>query len=590
MEPEDVRQAEQHVPTGAEPDVRLSVLPGVWPHTVFARSPVAMAVVDRTGYVRAANPELARYLGRDVGNLVDTPMRRHAGPSHAAWELHDSTERRVRHADGHDLWAVVTAVPFPEAGAGASLVSFADATGRRDTERLLLHAAMHDSLTDLPNRRLLRDRLDTALARAVRTSARVAVLFVDLDRFKEVNDTWGHDVGDAVLVSVAAGIAGALRLGDTVARLGGDEFVVVCEDLDGDEDLDRLVGRLLHGIGRPVEVHGQHVLVSASIGVALAEAGAGEAEELMRRADLAMLQAKRHPGLPYVVAGAVPQVPSARPPDAVGLVTDLVSELRHALAGDRLVLHYQPVVRLDGRLMGLEALLRWPHPRLGTLAPADFLPLVVGTELAIELSDWVLRRAIRDAAGWADPGVRVSVNVWASQVARPGFAEQMAALLASAGLDARGLYLELHEQDLRDAGPSVIAGLRALKRMGVGLAIDDLGVAADASAGTPMTSAVTSETRPAPLRRMPVDTVKVSRAVVAGCVDDREDGVAVAAVAMAARAAGRHPLALGVETVEQLRLVRELDYGSVQGHLIGPPAALIDLRDVISARRITLPA
>lgn len=266
-------------------------------------------------------------------------------------------------------------------------------------------------------------------------------------------------------------------------------------------------------------------------------------------------------------------------------MTDLVSELRHALAGNRLVLHYQPVVRLDGRLMGLEALLRWPHPRLGVLGPVDFLPLVVGTELAIELSDWVLRRAIRDAAGWDDPGLRVSVNVWATQVARPGFAERTAALLSAAGLAARGLYLELHEQDLRDGGPSVVAGLRALKLLGVGLAIDDLGVAD----GTPTTGTVTSEARRAPLRRMPVDTVKVSRTVVAGCVDDREDGVAVAAVAMAARAAGRHPLALGVETVEQLRLVRELDYGSVQGHLIGPPAALIDLREVISARRIVLP-
>ena len=208
----------------------------------------------------------------------------------------------------------------------------------------------------------------------------------------------------------------------------------------------------------------------------------------------------------------------------------LTAELRHAIQADLLELHYQPVVRVDGHLMGLEALLRWQHPRLGMLLPEDFLPRVAGTELARSLSDWVLRAAVRDAASWHDPSLRVSVNMWAGEVARPGFSDTVAMLLTWAGLQAGGLYLELHERDLPEAGPSLGDELDRLRRMGVGLAIDDFG-----SGGTSL----------AGLRRLPVDTLKVDRSFVHGCVDDPEDGAVVAAVATAARAAGRHPLATG---------------------------------------------
>ena len=176
----------------------------------------------------------------------------------------------------------------------------------------------------------------------------------------------------------------------------------------------------------------------------------------------------------------------------------LTAELRHAIQADLLQLHYQPVVRVDGHLMGLEALLRWPHPRLGMLMPQDFLPRVAGTELARSLSDWVLRAAVRDAAGWHDPSLRVSVNMWADEVARPGFADTVAMLLTWAGLQARGLYLEMHEQDLPEAGPGLTDQLDRLRRLGVGLAIDDFG-----SGGTSL----------AGLRRLPVDTLKVDRHV-----------------------------------------------------------------------------
>jgi diguanylate cyclase (GGDEF)-like protein/PAS domain S-box-containing protein len=529
-----------------------------------------MAVVDGTGRVLDANPALAAYLGHHAAGLVGSDLHDHLADDDPGRLALGVADRRLRHALGHDVWAAVTVVPLPEAAPDALLVCVDDATGRRNTERMLLHAALHDSLTNLPNRRLLRDRLDTALTRAQRTAARVAVLFIDLDRFKEVNDSLGHDAGDTVLVSVANGLMGALRAGDTVSRLGGDEFVVVCDDVATDPDLSALVDRLRLGIGRPVRVRDRTIAMGASVGVALAGPGAATSDELLRLADLAMLSAKRRPDLPYVVAGPDPADPLGDHPHA----PDLMTQLRTAIQSDLLSLHYQPVVRPDGHLLGLEALLRWRHPRRGLLLPEDLLPRVAGTDLATSLSDWVLRAAVSAAATWGDPRLRVSVNVSAVELARPGFADNVAALLAWAGLAPRGLYIEMAERDLPEAGPGLAGQMEALRRMGVGVAIDGFG-----SGGTPLSG----------LRLLPVDTVKVGRDVVAGCVDDPEDGAVVAAVATAARATGRHALASGVETPAQLDLLRDLGYESVQGYLIGAPAPLIDLREVILNRRVELP-
>jgi diguanylate cyclase (GGDEF)-like protein/PAS domain S-box-containing protein len=567
-------QPEPPGPRGDAGGRDLSALsPGpVWLGPVFSRSPVAMAIIDGFGRVVSVNNALADYLGHDPIALIGTRLGERLVLEDIGRLRAGTVQRRLRHALGHDLWAQVSAVPLPEAGDGAVLVCLDDATGRRHTERVLLHAALHDSLTNLPNRRLLRDRLDTALARAQRTGGDVAVLFLDLDRFKEVNDTLGHDAGDEVLVSVANGILGAMRANDTVARLGGDEFVVICEDLGGEEDLRVLVDRLLLGVRQPVVVRGREVSVSASVGVAVAGPDAITGEDLLRRADHAMLRAKRRPELSYVAFydDAMDWDDDLAPREERGLS----AELRHAIQADLLELHYQPVVRLDGRLVGLEALLRWEHPRLGPLMPADFLPQVAGTELAGSLTDWVLRTAIREAARWADSALRVSVNVWAEQAARPGFADTVGLLLSWAGLHGRSLYLEMHEEELAAAGPGLAEELRRLHDLGVGLVIDDFG-----AGGTSLVD----------LRQLPVDTVKVDRGVVARCADDPEQGAVVAAVATAARASGRHPLASGVETREQLRVLRGLGYEGVQGYLTGRPAPLIDLRDLISHRTIALP-
>ena len=543
---------------------------------VFDRSPVGMAVLDALGRVVLANPALGAFLGRAAASLTGTTLHDLVAADDVGRFRAGPAERRMRHERGHELWAVVSAVALPEAGEGALLVCLDDATSRRNTERMLVHAALHDSLTNLPNRRLLRDRLDTALARANRSLNTVAVLFIDLDHFKDVNDTFGHDAGDEVLVGVAAGIHAALRSCDTVARLGGDEFVVVCEDVSSEDDVTGLAERLLEGVRRPVTVHGRVVSVAASIGIAIAGPHAETGEELIRHADLAMYRAKQRHDTSYVLADNTIDAdagPSSAWSGYGSRSTDLLADLRHAIQADELQLHYQPVVRVDGGLIGLEALLRWPHPKQGLLMPHDFLPRVAGTDLARPLSDWVLRAAVRDAASWHDPSVRVSVNMWAAEVARPGFAETVGVLLTWAGLQARALYLELHENELPEAGPGLADELDQLRRLGVGLAIDDYG---------------TGNMSLTALRRLPVDTVKVDRSFVTNLMGSGEDAVVVAAVAAAARAAGRHALAIGVETPGQLRRIRELGYESMQGYLAGAPAPLIDLRDVISHRRVHL--
>jgi diguanylate cyclase (GGDEF)-like protein/PAS domain S-box-containing protein len=533
---------------------------------IFERSPVPIAVLDAEGRVLRTNPAMCRFLGRTEEDLLFTSLLSLTLNEDPTVFGDGVTEQRLLHSSGQEVWAIASAVDLPQAGEGALLVCFDDATKRRNTEKMLLHAALHDSLTNLPNRRLLRDRLGTALQRAVRSHKTVAVLFIDLNDFKKINDSLGHDAGDTVLVAVARNIISVLRTCDTVARIGGDEFVVLCEDVTGEGEISVLVNRLLEAIRRPVVVGGRTASVSASIGVAMPGPRNESSDELVRMADLAMYRAKHRPDRDYVLADELLATLGA---PGVGLL----AELRHAIQIDQLQLHYQPVVRIDGHVIGLEALLRWPHPGLGMLRPREFLHVAAGGELSGPLSDWVLRTAIAEIATLDDATMRVSVNVWAREVARPGFADTVGELLTWAGVPARNLYIEMHEGDLPAAGPGLGAELDRLRLMGVGLAIDDYGIG-----GSSLNN----------LGRLPVDTLKLDRSFVAGCVDDPADAAIVEAVATAARATGHHLVAAGVETLAQFGRLRELGYQTVQGYLVGEPQPLAELHDVIRRRRVDI--
>jgi diguanylate cyclase (GGDEF)-like protein len=545
---------------------------------LFVRSPVATALLDVRGCFRQVNDALCSFLGREAHDLIGMPLYELVEGDVYGPVGPGAVSQLLRHGSGRVVHASVHAAELPEGGPGVLLVTFDDATRRHDTERLLRHAALHDSLTNLPNRRLLRDRLDTALSRADRSDKTVAVLFVDLDKFKRVNDELGHDAGDAVLVAVARNIISALRTCDTVARIGGEEFVVVCEDVDSEGDVSRLVDRLLEAIRRPVVVDGHTARLSASIGVALPSPRHETSEALVRMADVAMYQAKEQPGVDYVLAeptaadGAL-DTPTTRPDPSGVLVSGLLTELETALETDSLVLHYQPVVTVNGLLVGLEALLRWPHPVRGMLVPSDFLPYAEGTELAEPLTEWVLHSAITEAASWSDPALRVSVNVWARQVGRPGFAERLGVLLDDTGLAPKRLSLELHETDLAMAGPTLAIELAALRALGVGLAIDDYGTGISSLSN---------------LRQLPVDTLKLDRTFVAGLVDDATDAGIVEVVAKAAHVTGRGLAAAGVETLAQLHRLRDLGFEAVQGYLTGAPASLTDLTRTLRSQGIDL--
>lgn len=534
--------------------------------TIFEHGPIGSALLDLDGRVVDVNAALCRLLGRAREELVGSELAQLGHPDDRGPFLPGRTERRLVRPDGETVWAMASVVDLAEAGEGSRLVCVDDLTARRNAERLLLHAALHDSLTNLPNRRLLRDRLDTALARSRRSGETVAVLFVDLDDFKQINDELGHDAGDEMLVAVARNISSVLRSCDTVARLGGDEFVVICEDVTAEGEISRLAGRVLAAIRRPVRLRGSQVSVTASIGVAVSGAPTESPDELIRLADVAMYRAKRRGDADYVIAGEERATRAAQS-------AELVAELRHAIQADQLQLHYQPVVRFDGTVIGLEALLRWPHPRHDLLLPRDFLPIAEQAGLATSLSDWVLRTAIADAASWHDPSLRVSVNMWAQEVARPGFADKVAALLTWAGLQARSLYLEIHEGDLADGGRALADELARLRELGVGLAIDEFG---------------SGESSISDLKRLPADTVKIDRAFVARICDDPADAAIVEAIATTARATGRHALASGVETLDQLERLRELGCECVQGYLTGRPRPLTDLREVILRRKVRI--
>jgi diguanylate cyclase (GGDEF)-like protein len=413
--------------------------------------------------------------------------------------------------------------------------------------------ALHDPLTKLPNRTLLLDRLRLALARAVRLQSLVAVLFVDLDGFKAVNDSLGHAAGDQLLVQVAERIRQCLRPADTVARLGGDEFAVLLEDL-GHGGERAVAERILEALRAPVVVEGTELVTRASIGIAVgtsAEEGAGD---LLRQADLAMYTAKaggkdRHAAFePAMHATALARL-------------ELEAELRRALDHDQLVVYYQPVCELPtGRLMRTEALVRWQQPQRGLLSPAEFIPLAEERGLIIPLGQWVLRQACQETRRWqqrhpSDPPLGVAVNLSAGQL-RPGFVDSVADILRKTGLDPRCLTLEITETLLMDEAARTLEHLMELKDLGVQLSIDDFG---------------TGYSSLGRLRSFPIDEVKIDRSFVDDIAPGRTGGPLVAAVTAMGHALGLRVVAEGVETFEQLRFLLGRGCDAVQGYLVGRP-------------------
>ncbi len=440
---------------------------------------------------------------------------------------------------------------------------------RKAFEDRLAHQSMHDPLTGLPNRLLFLDRLELATARGQRTQARVAVLFLDLDRFKNVNDSLGHDAGDELLVSVARRLEAVVRPGDTVARFGGDEFTILCEDLADGSARARAVEiaqRLLESIAQPFIVRDAETYVGVSVGIALATTGEETADELLRDADAAMYHAK---------AGG---------PGRIEFFDDTIREralarhatenaLHRAIERGELRLFFQPIVRLeDARCIGAEALVRWQHPERGLVAPAEFVPLAEETGLVLPLGAWVLEHAAAQAARWQleHKDFAVSINLSARQLAAADLAEQVADVIHRNGVAPSNLCFEITESVLMDDAEAVIRVIQQLRALGVSFAIDDFG---------------TGYSSLGYLKRFAVDTVKIDRAFVDGLGEDPGDRAIVSAVIGLAHALGLRVVAEGVETEIQLAELVELGCDEAQGYFFAPPQPAQDLRALVSATR-----
>ena len=428
-----------------------------------------------------------------------------------------------------------------------------DITQLKHNEERLERLAHHDALTGLPNRTLLADRLEQALARSRRTGSTLAVGYLDLDRFKPINDLYGHDIGDQLLIDVAARLRGVIRAVDTVARLGGDEFVVLFADLKGVDECEALAQRVLDAVAAPDAIRGEPVRVTASLGLALFPDDGATPDALLRHADLAMYSAKEHGRNRFHCfehGSETPVLGHRRERD----------RLRRALDDGQFVLYYQPKVNLRrGEVVGFEALVRWEHPERGLLGPASFLPAFNACRLDATLGRWVLRTALAQRSRWFDAGfrVRIAVNIAGAHLLSPSFAEELGEMLAShSGLCRGCLELEIIESTALVDLDRATAVIEACHELGVTVALDDFG---------------TGYSSLSYLRRLPVDTVKLDQEFVRAMSGGPNDVTIVKSVVGLAQAFGRELVAEGVETAELAALLVELGCDVAQGFGIARP-------------------
>jgi diguanylate cyclase (GGDEF)-like protein/PAS domain S-box-containing protein len=479
-----------------------------------------------------------------------------------------SGEVRMRHADSSWRWVEMLARNLLADPAVAGIVvNYRDVTGRRMLEDELRHQAFHDSLTGLPNRALFLDRLSHGLARRRRFRGPLAVLFVDLDDFKTVNDSLGHAAGDDLLKAVAARLAEALRSGDTIARMGGDEFAVLVEDANGRDAPERVAQRLLAALQAPFSVNDSDLFVRASVGLTVSTTRNDSAEEMLRNADTAMYTAKANG------KNRIERFETSMHDAALNRLA-LKVDLERAVERGEFFVEYQPIVDLAGNeLPGLEALVRWRHPRRGVVGPSEFIPVAEETGLIVPLGHWVLETACRQLRAWDESTGRqaaVSVNVSARQVQRPDFAANVAAVVKASGVDPRRITLEFTESTLMHDTEATVETLRRLKEAGLRLAIDDFG---------------TGYSSLNYLRRFPIDELKIDRSFIAQMAREPAQMAVVRSIIRLAETLKLRTVAEGIEDETQLHNLRQLGAGYGQGFFFGAALPPDQVEELLKAPR-----
>ena len=550
--------------------------------SAFEYAPIGMALADPSGRIVRSNEALAHMLGRQPADVNGLTIRDITHPDD--WEDNDDKihrlfageirgyrlEKRYLHADGHAIWVSVSVSAVRDAdGVPVYMIGqIEDITERKAIGERLVHQAIHDPLTGLPNRLLFMDRLRDFMTGGNHRQHRLAVLFVDLDHFKVINDSLGHEAGDQLLLAVGHRLRRMLRPTDTVARFGGDEFTILCPDVADAEAVVSLAERVLEEIARPVWLVDGEVFATASIGIAcsMQRPDVPETPEtLVRDADAAMYRAKE---LGRRRAEFFDQRLRARTVEHLHIGNDL----HRALQRREFELHYQPMLELEtGRVSGFEALVRWRHPERGLIGPVEFIGLAEETGLIVPLGAWVLETACAQLAAWqsrqTDPHtLSVSANVSPRQLAEPSFPEQIDNVLRNSGIRPGSLWLEITETALMHDTESATSALRALRGLGVHLAVDDFG---------------TGYSSLSHLKRFPIEALKIDQSFISGLARDPEDAAIVTAVVSLAHALGLSSTAEGVETAEQLAELRTLGCELAQGNLFAEPRRADALPDVI---------
>jgi diguanylate cyclase (GGDEF)-like protein/PAS domain S-box-containing protein len=533
---------------------------------VFQSSGEAIVISDANLRIVTVNPAFTSITGytpqEAEGHTLYDLSRGVRSPEHDREILHEVQRcgywqgevwDRRKSGDSYPKWLTLSAVRDAGGRIANYIEIFSDISERKEREERVRHLAHHDALTGLPNRVLLTDRIAQTIALAQRNETLAAVMFLDLDRFKNVNDSLGHSAGDKLLQEVAARLKSAMRGSDTVARLGGDEFVIVMPDAADQAAIAVAARKVLEAVGRPYSVDGHELVSTPSLGIAVYPADGGDVETLLRNADAAMYHAKESGRNNYQF---FTQDMNARAVERLSLERSL----RRALERDELRLHFQPQYEVaTGSIVGVEALIRWEHPEQGLISPGRFMPFAEESGLILPIGAWVLERACWQNCEWQRqglPAVRMSVNISALQFRQAGFADTVRHALEKSGLDARFLELEVTESVIMHEAERVTDTLAELKRMGLELAIDDFG---------------TGYSSLSYLKRFPIDRLKIDQSFVRDIQSDGEDAAIIGAIIGLTRNLGLRTIAEGVETPEQLAFLREQGCDEVQGYLLSRP-------------------
>jgi diguanylate cyclase (GGDEF)-like protein/PAS domain S-box-containing protein len=538
-------------------------------HSAFTHAAIGMALVNTEGRFIQANKAFCEMLGRPLNDLLATEL-------HALINADDRgalqipldklvkgeiasvhTEVRGVHRDGSDVWMAlnVSLARDWQFRTHNLIVQAQDISARRRAEAELYHNAYHDALTQLSNRTHFDEQLDRAIARVQRhPEQRFAVMYLDFDRFKMVNDSLGHKAGDELLVNVARRLKAMLRPTDVLARLGGDEFAILVEDLNRQRDAVELTERIQKELQRPVQLGAMEIAVSASIGITFSSNGYQTSDQIIRDADIAMYKAKSKGKAQYALFdSSLHQHVTAQ--------LQLESELRRALGQGQIYLEYQPICSLrDRQLIGFEALVRWNHPERGLLEPATFIPVAEETGLIVPLGNWVLTEACRQMREWRtirdSTTLNMSVNVSSLQLTHPDFVSHVHQALQAAEMSPGQLTLEVTESVLMDGIENAVSTLTALRNMGVTLSIDDFG---------------TGYSSLSYLATLPIDALKVDRSFIERMSRDGEGSEIVRAIFKLGQALSKQVFAEGIETGAQLTLLQELGCEFGQGFLLSRP-------------------